>query len=146
MFEVPVPPESLLQQLLSSPTVFVQVVNPASKSSKLIIVGGGGGGPHQLFKNLGNDNNWIEIDLEGTTSNRDGVGTLVFVTTGDITQFREQTGGVHFRAQNHQRIHFGLGDNDHIDRILIKWPSGIVHSIENVPVNKILEIKEPMTP
>lgn len=118
----------------------------------LFITNGGGwtgfrmGGPHQLFRNLGNDNNWIEIDLEGTTSNRDGVGTLVFVTTGDITQFREQTGGVHFRAQNHQRIHFGLGDNDLIDRILIKWPSGIVHSIENVPVNKILEIIEPMTP
>jgi len=118
----------------------------------LFITNGGGwsgfakGGPHQLFRNLGNDNNWIEIDLEGTTSNRDGVGTLVYVTTGDITQFREQTGGVHFRAQNHQRIHFGLGDNDYIDRILIKWPSGIVHSIENVSVNKILEITEPMTP
>jgi len=118
----------------------------------LFVTNGGGwknfrmGGPHQLFKNLGNDNNWIELDLEGTVSNRDGVGTRVLVTTGDKTQFREQTGGVHFRAQDHQRIHFGLGDNEHIDKILIYWPSGIVHAIEDVPSNQILTIKEPSQP
>ena len=115
----------------------------------LFITNGGGwtgfrmGGPHQLFKNLGNDNNWIELDLEGTVSNRDGVGARVFVTTGDKTQFREQTGGVHFRAQNYQIIHFGLGSNDIIDKILIYWPSGIVQAIENVSSNQILTIKEP---
>ncbi len=118
----------------------------------LFVTNGGGwknfrmGGPHQLFKNLGNDNNWIELDLEGTVSNRDGVGARVLVTTGDKTQFREQTGGVHFRAQDYQRIHFGLSDNEHIDKILIYWPSGIVQTIEDVSSNQILTIKEPSQP
>jgi len=114
----------------------------------LFVTNGGGwtnfkmGGPHQLFKNLGNENNWIELDLEGTISNRDGVGTEIYVTTDKKTQFREQMGGVHFRAQNFQRIHFGLGNNTDIDQILIKWPSGIVHAIKNISSNQILTIKE----
>jgi len=118
----------------------------------LFITNGGGwkdirtGGPHQLFRNIGNDNNWIELFLVGTLSNRDGIGTRIIITAEGTTQFREQTGGIHFRSQDHQRIHFGLGDNDEIDKIIVFWPSGIVHSIENVPANQILEINEPMTP
>jgi len=118
----------------------------------LFVTNGGGwtnyrmGGPHQLFKNLGNNNHWIELDLEGTVSNRDGVGTLVFLTAGGKTQFREQTGGVHLHAQNYQRIHFGLSNYTNIEKIIIDWPSGIIHTIKNVSSNQILTIKEPSQP
>ena len=109
-------------------------------------------GPHQLFRNQGNSNRWIEIDLEGVTSNRDGVGAQVFVTAGGVTQLRQQSGGVHKWAQNHQRLHFGLGANDQIDLIEIRWPSGTVQQIQNVTANQVLNIAEdgsdtpPVTP
>ena len=62
------------------------------------------GGPKQLFRNLGNGNNWIEFDLVGTTSNRKGIGARVYVTSGGITQYREQNGGYHrWSAELHAR-------------------------------------------
>lgn len=103
-------------------------------------------GPSQLFRNLGNNNHWIEIDLIGTISNRDGIGSRVETSTGDITQLREQANGMHNRSQNHQRIHFGLGQNSVIDSIVIFWPSGLVHEIKQVSADQILKIVEPSTP
>jgi len=118
-----------------------------------IFVTNGGGfyespntGPSQLFKNLGNELKWIEIDLIGSISNRDGIGTSIFLTAGNKTQIREQSGGVHYHAQDYQRIHFGLGKHSVVDEIIFHWPSGIVHNIENVQVNQIIEIIEPEIP
>ncbi|WP_319549397.1 FG-GAP-like repeat-containing protein [Desulfogranum marinum] len=99
-------------------------------------------GPIQLFKNNGNSNHWIEIDLVGTTSNRDGIGARVFVTAGDKTQLREQAGGVHKDSQNHTRIHFGLGHNSTIQRLEVHWPSGIVQVIENISADQVLRVVE----
>ncbi len=99
--------------------------------------------PYQLFRNQGNDNNWLAIDLEGVVSNRDGIGAQVFVTAGGVTQLREQSGGIHNKSQNHQRLHFGLADNRKVDEILVKWTNGAEQRIRNVPVNQLLHIIEP---
>ena len=118
----------------------------------LFITNGGGwvdivnGGPHQLFSNKGNNNHWLEIDLIGTKSNRDGIGTSLLVDVDGFTQFREQTAGVHFRTQNDKRIHVGLGENTFVDSITIFWPSGIVHELKNVLGDQILQITEPAQP
>jgi len=100
------------------------------------------GGYNQLFRNMGNDNNWIEIDLIGTISNRDAIGSRVFVTADGITQIREQNGGIHYHAQNHQRLHFGVGNNTIIDNIEVYWPSGEINRYENIETNQILKIIE----
>lgn len=100
-------------------------------------------GPDQLFQNEGNQNNWLQIDLEGIVSNRDGIGAQVFVTSGGQTQLREKSGGIHRFAQHYQRLHFGLADNTNIDEILVKWPSGVEQRIENIPTNQLLRIVEP---
>lgn len=100
-------------------------------------------GPHQLFRNLGNDNHWLEIDLVGVVSNRDGIGAHVVATAGDDAQLREQGGGMHRFAQSHQRIHFGLGRHTVVDRLTVRWSSGVIQELEDVPVDQILEIVEP---
>ena len=100
--------------------------------------------PYQLFQNQGNDNNWLEIDLEGVVSNRDGIGAQVFVTAGGVTQLREQSGGMHYSAQNHQRLHFGLADNTKVDEILIKWTNGAEQRINDVSANQLLHVIEPI--
>ena len=96
-----------------------------------------------LYENTGNDNNWILLDLEGTVSNRDAIGAQVKLTSGGVTQLREQNGGIHAFAQNDQRLHFGLAQDNVIDRIEIRWPSGRVQVLENVATNQILEVREP---
>ena len=51
---------------------------------------------------------FLQLDLVGTTSNRDAVGAKVYVTAGGVTQYREQNGGYHRWSQNFMRLHFGL--------------------------------------
>lgn len=99
-------------------------------------------GPHQLFRNLGNGNHWLEIDLEGIRSNRDGIGAVVSLTAGGVTQTRVQTGGMHRIAQNFPRLHFGLGANVQADEITIHWPSGTVQTLLDVQADRVLRARE----
>ncbi len=78
-----------------------------------------------LFRNQGNANRWIEIDLVGTGSDRDAVGARVFATAGGKTQMRIQNGGYHRWAQDMRRSHFGLGAAATVD-LRVEWPSGAV--------------------
>jgi len=94
------------------------------------------GGPEQLFRNTGNSNHWLELDLQGTTSNRDGVGAKVLITAGGVTQLREQNGGIHRWSQNDPRMHVGLADNTTAD-ITITWPSGTVDTFTNVAADAL---------
>jgi hypothetical protein len=99
-------------------------------------------GPHQLFRNQGNKNHWLEIDLEGIVSNRDGIGAKLVIEVAGKTLTRYQDGGIHSFAQDHQRIHFGLGPHPSIDHLTIYWPSGTIQHLEHVPANQILRVKE----
>lgn len=94
------------------------------------------GGQVQLFWNRGNANHWLELDLRGVPSNRDGVGAKVLVTAGGITQYREQNGGYHRWSQNYSRIHVGLADNEVAD-ITILWPSGTIDTYAGVTANAV---------
>ena len=100
-------------------------------------------GPHQLFRNLGNGNHWLEIDLEGVGSNRDGIGARVVLETGGVTQVRGQGGGMHSFAQNHARLHFGLGTAERVDRLTVHWPGGAVQTVEAIDVDQVLLLREP---
>jgi hypothetical protein len=100
-------------------------------------------GPHQLFRNLGNGNHWLEIDLEGVVSNRDGIGARVELEAGSVVQRRTQGGGMHGYGQNHQRLHFGLADNTKVDWLSVRWPSGRVQRLTDVQADRILRLREP---
>ncbi|MCY3742933.1 MAG: FG-GAP-like repeat-containing protein [Candidatus Poribacteria bacterium] len=100
-------------------------------------------GPDQLFRNMGVGNNWLQIDLEGTVSNRDGIGARLFATTPDgKTQLRENGGGIHTAQQDQKRIHFGLAQNERVSELVINWPSGIVQKLTDVPINQVLHVVE----
>ena len=99
-------------------------------------------GPHQLFHNTGNDNHWLEIDLEGVESNRDGIGASITLEADGVTQVREQRGGMHRLTQNHQRVHFGLGKNSMVDRLMVRWPSGLVQEVRSIAADRILRVRE----
>ena len=99
-------------------------------------------GPHQLFRNIGNGNHWLQIDLEGVISNRDGIGASVYIKAGGVTQLREQSNGIHRFSQNSKRLHFGLADNETIDEIEIHWPSGIVQRLTDIDVDQVIRIQE----
>lgn len=101
-------------------------------------------GQRALLQNQGNDNNWLQIKLVGSISNRDGIGSLVSVETNNFIQSRQVTGGVHRVSQNANRLHFGLAHANSVDKIEIIWPSGITQQLSNVGVNTVLTVKEPL--
>lgn len=103
-------------------------------------------GANALLRNQGNGNHWLQIDLEGVSSNRDGIGARVEVTSGGVTQVREQNGGIHNKSQNSKRLHFGLGKDRIISRIEVFWPNSTRPQVlTNVRVDQILTIRQGRT-
>jgi hypothetical protein len=99
-------------------------------------------GPHQLLRNAGNRNNWLELDLVGTISNRDAYGARAFVTAGGRTQMREKSGGTRSGVQDQQLLHFGLGRQKSIDEVLVQWPTGAMEAFPVDRVNARLVLRE----
>jgi len=95
-----------------------------------------------LMRNLGDRGNWILLKLEGTRSNRDGIGARVTVRVGDHQQTQEVRSGGGYISQSDFRLHFGLGKAAKADAIEIRWPSGVVQRFENVSGNRIVKIRE----
>jgi hypothetical protein len=96
-----------------------------------------------LRNNKGNQNNWIVLNLKGQSSNRDGVGSRIKITSGGKVQIAQKKSTTGYISQNDARIHFGLEKNDMIEKIEIKWPSGKLQLLENVRTNQIIDITEP---
>ena len=104
-------------------------------------------GGYRLYRNVANNgNHWLEIDLVGTKSNRDGIGAVVRASAGGVTQMRVQDGGVHERGQNHARLHFGLAKNAKVDKLTVHWPSGTVQELRDVKADQVLRVLEPAAP
>ena len=100
------------------------------------------GGPKQLFHNLGNSNSWVEFDLVGTTSNRDGIGSKVYVTTGGVQQYREQNGGYHRWSQNFMRVHFGLAYKHTVDTTTVVWPDSTSTTYTGLAADHLYQLKQ----
>ena len=80
---------------------------------------------HLFINRVGQDRAWIELVLEGTTSNRDAIGAKVTLTAGSVTQMREvRGGGGHSNTQSTRVVHFGLADLDAIDEVTVRWVGG----------------------
>jgi hypothetical protein len=101
-------------------------------------------GPVLIYKNTVNpQNQWIEFQLEGTTSNRSAIGAEVALYWNGQQQIQEVSGGSGFAAQNDRRLHFGLGKDPRMEKAVIRWPSGKVQTIENLTPGKLYTVKEP---
>jgi hypothetical protein len=84
-----------------------------------------GNAPLALFHNQTvSQNHYLELVLEGTTSNRDAVGAKVTLTAGGRTQVAARFGGGSYLSASGPRIHFGLGAAPKADRVEVRWPSG----------------------
>ncbi len=99
------------------------------------------GGPSKLFRNNGNGNNWIQLDLVGTNSDRDAVGARVYATAAGKTQLRVQDGAYHRWSQDQRRAHFGLAGATTVD-LRVEWPSGTVNYFNDVAANAIYRVVE----
>lgn len=97
----------------------------------------------ELMRNEGaTANHWVEVLLIGTKSNRDGIGSILKLTSGDLVRVDQAKGGTSYMSASDPRIHFGLGKHAKIDSLVITWPSGQVDKLANVPVDAVIAVKE----
>jgi hypothetical protein len=88
-------------------------------------------------------NHWVRLALRGTRSNRDAVGTRVEVNIGERTIYRQRKGGVSMESSHDPRLLVGVGEVGEIKKITIRWPSGIVSTLDKVKVDQTYRIVEP---
>jgi hypothetical protein len=107
-------------------------------------------GPLLLYRNtVAPDNHWAQLELEGTRSNRSAIGARVRLFWKNDShpegqeQVQEVSGGNGYASQNMRRLHFGLGKNAHIEKAVIRWPSGQEQTIDSPRADILHKIKEP---
>lgn len=88
-----------------------------------------------LWQNVGGNDNFLAVTLEGTLSNRDAVGATLYAYSGDLQQVRYVTCSENYIAQNSFRKLFGLAGNTTVDSLIVKWPLGLVEKYYNLSVN-----------
>ncbi|MBN1415136.1 MAG: VCBS repeat-containing protein [Bacteroidales bacterium] len=97
-------------------------------------------GRNNLCLNEGNDNSWIILSCEGTISNKSAYGTRVVARANldgsHVMQIREITPIAGHATYPSTRIHFGLGDADRVDTLLLQWPSGDTDMYLGVEANR----------
>lgn len=110
-------------------------------------------GPLLLYQNqVASGRQWIAFDLEGgcrdgtpagTCSNRSAIGAQVEVFWNGRRQLQEVSGGSGFCAQNQRRLHFGLGENAAVEKVVVRWPSGKTQELTSPAAGRVHDVKEP---
>ena len=98
--------------------------------------------PTLLRNDGGNENNWLMVKTIGTASNRDGIGARIEVRSGKLTQSAEIRSGASYLSHNDLRAHFGLGQREAIDSLVVRWPSGLEERFENLSANRLVVLQE----
>ena len=97
----------------------------------------------ELLRNEGTPNHhWLEVLLIGTKSNRDGIGSILKLSAGNVSHVDQAKGGSSYMSASDPRIHFGLGTATRVNSLEIDWPSGNVDRLVNVPVDTVIAVKE----
>jgi hypothetical protein len=134
-----------------------------------IIINHKDGAPALLRNDTPGNNHWIRFLLQGTKSNRDAIGTKVEVTPAEQpiqrrrnqaagavagglaakatewTIYRQRKGGYSMQGTNDPRVLVGIGPVEEVKKVVIRWPSGIVSTLENLKVDQDYKVVEPKT-
>jgi hypothetical protein len=100
--------------------------------------------PAEIWINQSPGNNhWLELKLQGTKSNRDGIGARIKLVTKSGAQYNHMTTSCGYASSSAGPVHFGLGSNALADLVEIHWPSGVVQQLHNVAADRVVMVKEP---
>ena len=95
-----------------------------------------------LVNQVKSGNHWIAIKTVGTKSNRDGIGAKIRVKAGERVLVDEVRSGSSYDSNNDMRVHFGLGRNERVEWVEVRWPSGLTERFSNLRIDGIRSVKE----
>ncbi|WP_306644029.1 FG-GAP-like repeat-containing protein [Sanyastnella coralliicola] len=96
----------------------------------------------RIYRNTGNTNAFLTVDLVGTVSNTEGIGAWIEVFSEGTSQLRYTQSGEGFLTHNSGKEFIGLGQAEVIDSMIVEWPSGHVDTFYDVEINQQLNIAE----
>lgn len=97
--------------------------------------------PSLLRNDVKNNLRWLKVFLVGTKSNRSAIGSRVIATYGGKTQAQAVLGQSSFYSVNDRRLHFGVGENTHVD-LEVHWTNGLVERFSRIETNQLVTITE----
>jgi enediyne biosynthesis protein E4 len=95
-----------------------------------------------LYYNTSPIGNWISLQLIGTKSNRAALGAVVTLEQGTDKREKEVRSGDGYISQSDLRLHFGLGNFTTAEKVVIRWPSGSVETLSDLPANRYYVVRE----
>jgi hypothetical protein len=95
-----------------------------------------------FFRNEFPRKNYVAFRLTGNKSNRDAIGALVTLHSGNEVMVRQVQAAGGYLSQSSRTVHFGLGDRQSIDRVVIRWPSGRQQTVAHPQINSMHRITE----
>jgi hypothetical protein len=101
-----------------------------------------GEGPSLLRNDRENDNHWLKVEVEGTRSNRSGIGAMVSVDAGDLHQTDVVLSQSSYISHSDSRLHFGLGKETSVKRITVRWPNGGAEQFSGVKADQLIRLEE----
>ena len=101
-------------------------------------------GPAYILRNeTASTNHWLTLKLVGHKSNRDAIGAEIKATTAKGSQFATVSTAASYLSSSDKRVHFGLGSENVVQTLEIRWPSGIIQTLKDVRADQILQVDEP---
>jgi hypothetical protein len=104
-----------------------------------------GGPAHILMNRTKTANHWIDFNLVGCQSNRDGIGALIRVDVPQGSQWETVTTSSSYLSASDVRAHFGLNRDTSAKTVVIRWPSGIAQTLKDVSGGQYLRVEEPVS-
>jgi hypothetical protein len=121
----------------------VAVADVAGDGNLDIVIAQNGGPPRLLRNDRPSHNAWLRIDLVGTHCQRDAGGARVEVDTPRAVLVQTMEPAMGYMAQSEKTLTFGLGSDDRVRKVVVRWPSGVVQEVRPAGVNRRLVITEP---
>jgi enediyne biosynthesis protein E4 len=98
--------------------------------------------PMLLVNDAPNKNHWLGLITRGTLSNRDGIGAKITLSAGGHKYVQEVRSGSSYISSNDLRLHFGLGSNEKVDSIEVRWPNGVREMFPAANVDRFITVVE----
>ena len=99
--------------------------------------------PAVLLRNECSEGTWLQVQLVGTQTTHNAVGTRVYATAGGTTQMQELMGGTSYCSAMQYHLNFGFSEPTVSCSLRVEWTGGEKSLLDNVPLNQAIVLLEP---
>jgi hypothetical protein len=101
------------------------------------------GGPAEIWMNRSpGPNHWLDVELTATAGRRSAIGAEIRLATASGTQHNHVTSAVGYASSSAGPVHFGLGKDDAISLLEVRWPNGRLQRLTHVKPDSTVKLHQ----